>query len=348
MSNPTNASVSAGWLQLVIDTTNELGIDSNALFKNSNSDICSDDIADVKNHIEMKSVLRIWGHAVNQLPHTNLGLALSQQVSIRYFDSVGCSIMSCETVIDACDALITYEDIICKAISHKSEECDDGYKLSFDLADVEFNGASQIIDGMMSCTLELARWMTHRKISPIKAYFKHAPNGPVEEYEKIFSCPVEFGHHENALIFDRSVGEQALPTANPMMSDLYQQINQQALNQLRRDQPSNQLLAKVSEKLITELPNGEPAIKNIASFYNMSLRTFQRRLKDEGWTYVKLLDNTRKLLAKQYLGDDSLSLQEISFLLGFSDYSIFSRAFKRWYGNTPVRFIANNRLANSA
>jgi len=67
----------------------------------------------------------------------------------------------------------------------------------------------------------------------------------------------------------------------------------------------------------------------------MSTRTLQRRLSEEGFTYKQLLESVRHTLAEQYIRDERLSLNEISYLLGFSEQSSFSRAFKRWTGKSP-------------
>ncbi|MBZ0119629.1 MAG: helix-turn-helix transcriptional regulator [Sandaracinaceae bacterium] len=69
-----------------------------------------------------------------------------------------------------------------------------------------------------------------------------------------------------------------------------------------------------------------------------SARTLQRTLRDEGSSFAALLDQARAATARAYLRDPALSLAEIAWLLGFSDQSTFSRAFKRWTGATPGAF----------
>ena len=66
-----------------------------------------------------------------------------------------------------------------------------------------------------------------------------------------------------------------------------------------------------------------------------SPRTLRRRLKDEELTFKGLVADIRRDLGEKYVQDRSLSLTEISFLLGFSDMSSFSRAYKGWTGHSP-------------
>jgi AraC-like DNA-binding protein len=67
----------------------------------------------------------------------------------------------------------------------------------------------------------------------------------------------------------------------------------------------------------------------------MSTRTLSRRLQEEGSSHQKLLDELRHSLAVRYLDDDRRTIAEVSFMLGFADPSAFSRAFKRWSGQSP-------------
>jgi AraC-like DNA-binding protein len=73
----------------------------------------------------------------------------------------------------------------------------------------------------------------------------------------------------------------------------------------------------------------------------MSLRTLQRRLSDDNTTYKQVLDDTRRELAERFVRDDSLTLNEITYLLGFSEISSFSRSFKRWTGLAPSVYRRN-------
>ena len=107
--------------------------------------------------------------------------------------------------------------------------------------------------------------------------------------------------------------------------------------------------ARISEKvraeLISRLPAGEPARADVAGVLNMSEKTLQRRLSDEDTSYQQVLDETRSELARQYLSERQLSVCDVTFRLGFSDQSSFTRAFKRWTGVSPGEFRNAKGLA---
>ena len=63
--------------------------------------------------------------------------------------------------------------------------------------------------------------------------------------------------------------------------------------------------------------------------------TVSPRAAAEDTISSKLLDAVHRELAEQSITDPTRSLSEISFLLGFSELSAFSRAFRRWTGQSP-------------
>ena len=95
------------------------------------------------------------------------------------------------------------------------------------------------------------------------------------------------------------------------------------------------IVDRATTAIIDMLPSGGLADEKIAEQLNMSARSLQRRLKAAGSTFRTLLEAVRKDLAATYVRDPDIELVEVAFLLGFSDQSAFSRAFKRWTGCPP-------------
>ena len=84
------------------------------------------------------------------------------------------------------------------------------------------------------------------------------------------------------------------------------------------------------------LSSGDTSNKMVAKKLFMSVRSFQRALKKVDVTYRDLLAETRRDLAEGYIDNPEIELQEVAFLLGFTEYSAFSRAFKKWTGKSPA------------
>ena len=92
----------------------------------------------------------------------------------------------------------------------------------------------------------------------------------------------------------------------------------------------------VKQLLRDLLPGGRATIEKVADCMAFNLRTLQRRLAQEGTSFQQLLDETRQEMARSYLEDPSISMAQMSGLLGYSDPSGFSRAFNRWFDVSPL------------
>ena len=88
----------------------------------------------------------------------------------------------------------------------------------------------------------------------------------------------------------------------------------------------------------TRLKGEVPPLSEVASALAMSERSIQRGLRDEDTSYRQLVDEVRKDLALQHLGRPGTSATDVAFLLGFSEPSAFTRAFRRWTGSAPTQF----------
>jgi AraC-like DNA-binding protein len=104
--------------------------------------------------------------------------------------------------------------------------------------------------------------------------------------------------------------------------------------------PSASLSARVVSLLSSQLSQGEPDRAQLARALNLSERTLQRRLAEEGSSYQQLLNDSRRQLAEGYLRDGRLAATEIALLLGYSEPSVFFRAFRQWTGLTPGEYRA--------
>jgi AraC-like DNA-binding protein len=119
--------------------------------------------------------------------------------------------------------------------------------------------------------------------------------------------------------------------ANPQLARLNDQVMIEYLGRLDKDN----IVDRARTAIIDMIPSGGLADEKVATQLNMSVRSLQRRLKAAGTTFRTLLESVRKDLAATYVRDPDIELVEVAFLLGFSDQSAFSRAFKRWKGCPP-------------
>jgi AraC-like DNA-binding protein len=152
--------------------------------------------------------------------------------------------------------------------------------------------------------------------------------------------PIHYSSDRNAIYFDKVDITQRLPTANAELARTNEKIIVDYLSRLDK----NNITTQVKAKLLEILPSGHLTEEIILQSLHLSQRTLQRKLKEEGTTFKELLDETRRELAKEYVNDTSLSFSEITYLLGFSEQSNFTRAFKRWQGQSPSAYRGQMRM----
>jgi AraC-like DNA-binding protein len=159
-------------------------------------------------------------------------------------------------------------------------------------------------------------------------------------YARFFGCPVEFGDTHTRVRFPTSYLSVPMAHSDSALRALLDQQAQALLLALPDSDRFDRALQEVMVKL---LPDANATLPRAAREMRVSVRTLQRRLDARGLTWQQLLDRTREQLARQYLADRALSLADIALLLGFSEQSAFTRAFRRWTGETPRRVRASLR-----
>lgn len=168
--------------------------------------------------------------------------------------------------------------------------------------------------------------------------FPHDGMGHPTRYEQHFGCAVEFGCEDARLYFDARLLDEPLPQADPESSNHLKQQCQFLIGRLAAKGP----LVDEVRMLILARPGYFPDIDFIAERMGISVSTLRRRLKNEGHSYRELVNDARFFLAREYLLETDLSLDEISRLLGYSDAANFSHAFRRWTDMAPSLWRERN------
>jgi AraC-like DNA-binding protein len=168
---------------------------------------------------------------------------------------------------------------------------------------------------------------------------RRQPEDP-SPYETLFGCPVFYGMSDDSLVLAPHVADKLLLTSNQELARTFDVILAAQFDELG----SSDLANRCKEYLLHELTSGEPTEERMATAMCMSRRTLQRKLNESGLTYKALLEKTRHDLALRYLDDPSKTVTDITFLLGFSEQSAFTRAFKRWSGKAPSAYRTEQGL----
>jgi AraC-like DNA-binding protein len=102
-------------------------------------------------------------------------------------------------------------------------------------------------------------------------------------------------------------------------------------------EPYNLEMARIYNYLLANSYLQALTLDSVAANFNLSNRSLQRKLKEEGVTYQQIVEEVRRKLAINYL-TSNYSIKDISHILGYNEQSAFVRAFKRWTNKTPMEY----------
>jgi len=164
----------------------------------------------------------------------------------------------------------------------------------------------------------------------------HAEPAYRAEYDRIFRVPITFDAARNALLID---DDWTMRKVARTTGYAFGVLSEHAKALLEKLETANTARGRVESLLIPILHTGEPNIERIAEKMGQSRKTLYRKLKAEGTTFATLLDELRHKMALHYLDGKKVSVNETAYLVGFSDPSTFSRAFRRWTGVSPRKRV---------
>lgn len=277
--------------------------------------------------VSNKTVDRLWTLATQVVKDPCFGLRAAEFWHPSHFNALGYAWLASCTLRQALNRMNRYIHILSQTTDVRLEDTPDGlvFTLSDSLEQPARMDLSMAIIGTM-CRLNFGP-----NLKPVAVRFIHPEPSCGEKYFAVFKCPVYFDADHNSLILKLEDADKRLPGGNPHLAE----INDRVMIRYLADLNQADIVHRTQAVVIDLLPSGHISDEKVARALSMSVRSLQRKLQQAQTTFRKILDQTREDLARQYIRDNKLNLTEIAFLLGFSEHSAFSRAFKRWTGQTP-------------
>ena len=180
------------------------------------------------------------------------------------------------------------------------------------------------------------------EIDLIEVTFRRELRGVQSAASAYFGCPVRFGAERNALSFDRALLDRSTEQSDTAYHAIIERYLRTAHSEV-----AGRMRDTVSAEIARQMEFGPCTLESVARRLRIEPRSMQRRLQREGVAFRDLVDDWRRTRALSLVTNTWLPLSEVSLALGYSDQSIFSRAFLRWYGKTPLAY-RNKGMANSS
>ena len=310
-------------------------IDPDGLFRQAGLDPSL--LKESRTRYQSDLVRKAWVEASRLTKNENIGLEATKFYTPLDLQALGVTFLSSTTLMEALQRMERYESVLNSKLYFTIVESERRVDFLIE-APVEVPEGMRIAeDILMSIVLDLCRRGLSSSLDPVEAAFTYPEPRNTGEHFATFRCPLAFSQSVARISFRAEDTRRTFTASNRELAV----SNDQILNSMLKDLQSSDLVSQVKRAIIHDLPSGTPSESEMAKRVFVSSRTLQRKLADEGTNFRAILLEVRQELAEQYISDKNIPLAEISYMLGFSDTSSFSRAFKRWTGNTPNVFRAN-------
>jgi AraC-like DNA-binding protein len=263
-----------------------------------------------------------------------IGLDFARHYSPLDLNALGVTFLSSGTLIDAFQRLLRYEAVVNSNLMFSMTESADRIGLTSEVPDVPDDAVRIVEDARMAVLVDLGRMGLDKSLDPVEVAFTYPEPMSTGNHFGVFRCPLTFSQPASKISFNSADARRPFTASNRELALNSDQILEGMINELKQ----SDIISRVKRAIIEELPSGTPSEEDIATRVFVSSRTLQRRLADESTNFRTLILEVRRELAEKYIADKTMPLAEISYMLGFSDTSSFSRAFKQWTGRPPIAF----------
>ncbi len=319
----------SSWALLLWEELQYRNLDARAIFVAAGLDPVK--LQDPNARFPASRMTRLWQLAEEKSGDPAIGIATGMRWNPTTFHALGYAWLASATLAQAFHRLVRYSRLIHDASEFTLTLTGTNYLISGRNRDSTIVLSPLAIQATMVAVVKMCRMVQGESFSPVEVQFPFAPTASTLALEVNLRAPLRFGGDQLGMLIDRQDMERPLPTSNPELTRVNEQIVLKHLSQMDQQH----LAQQVRQRIIEALPSGRVKEEHIAEGLHLSIRTLQRRLLEEGVNFGELLQGTRKELAQNYIDDSQLNVSEIAYLLGFSDQANFTRAFKRWFGSTP-------------
>ena len=299
----------------------------------SNTKLNEADFLDKKGRVDAQTYFYLFQQAVRLTKDPLVGLKVGSRVMPGSYGVIGHVLMACRN----------FGEVLMRSGRYQKLVGDIGYSdIVFDNDEAEVRWHSDykevpaaVVEEHVSSIVTYSRWITGQDKHPLWISFNHEAQGSLSVYEAVFQCDVRFNQAETSVRFPIAYTEIALPQFD---LDLCTWLDKKAQKQLEDLEAESEFIGKVRKVIRNALPDGVPTLDSVSANMGSNEKALQRDLGQFNTNFKTLLDETRHQLALGYIDNDDIELNELAFLLGFSEQSAFQRAFKRWTGVSPGKY----------
>lgn len=306
----------------------ELGIPVDAVLQRAG--LAAETFAQPRVLLTTEEFFALWSAIGALSPDPGSALALGTETQSKYFDPIALTALASENFAEGMRKMALYKTLSCPE-EIKLENAPGEMSIEFKWLLAQGGEPEALRDLCFAWVLTIARHGTGENVLPIRLELQR-PRVKMVHLEQHFGCPIRFEAKRNAIVFRASDAELPFVTRN---EELLGMLAPQLDAELMLHRGAETFPERVRTKVQQKLTGRRPKMEEIAREMKMSSRTLQRRLQDAGYSFQQVLEEARHQLARHYLTNKELELNETAYLLGYEDANSFVRAFRGWEGAPP-------------
>jgi AraC-like DNA-binding protein len=294
-----------------------------------------------KVYLTTAQLFALWRSVGETSSDPAIGLKLGGETRLARSHPAGIAVVCSRTFEDALQRLARYKQLTCPEeirVERGAQEA----SVEFFYVEATEPQPDLLVDMVLSWILSVGRHGTDGKITPLRIDLAR----PAEHrslLESHFGCRVHFKANRNALIFRSQDLDTPFVTHN---EEMLEAIGTHLESELKARKARTNIGDQVKQTLSRSMAGKRPTLENVAGELGLGPRTLQRRLTDAGLTFQQIVEDTRRELARHFLKERVVELNETAFLLGFEDANSFFRAFQIWEGVSPGEWRARQARPN--
>lgn len=297
----------------------------------SEAELCGEEV-----RVEASLFNRMFEHALERTGDQYLGLHLGEALNLSAAGLIAQIVTTCSTVREALQYCADFAALGCRLLPIHLRDQGEVVEVVMQPDPVWWSASpitvQHTVDGYMAFSIREFHTLTRYEHFPSEIRLTIPRPEGKDVREGIFGCSVVYGAEENLMRLPRHLVDQPVVTSNYSLLQILVMHAQQKVAEIEGQDGFFNLVRK---SVINMIKPHFPTIEQVAGQLNLSVRTLQRRLREEGHTYKEVLEALRKDFAMGYLRNATLSIGEVAYLLSYADTSAFVRSFKRWTGQTP-------------
>jgi AraC-like DNA-binding protein len=290
--------------------------------------------------VSYRALVNLLEHTATALDCPDFGLRLAtHQGGIAVLGPLAIVMRNCATVGEAYRYCADHLQVYSSAVRIQIEEdrIAGRHFMHFEIILPRIPQQRQAVENALALTHQAVRTLSQGRFGARELWFRHDRLAPLATYEQLLGIPVRFGMPFDAVVFKSSDLGEPISGQDAQLHDI-------AAEYIDARFPAEQLNFAIQVRLVAArlLSEGRCTLPEVAAHFHAHPRTLQRRLRDEGTSFDLIKDDVRRDAALRYVNDASMPLSRIAALLGYSEPSVLTRSFHRWFASSPRQL--RNRL----